>query len=127
MPKVSPHNLNEVYPLPNGLIISTPPARKPPWEPPDEHTEQDVDNDTALQNYPQALCREISSAMEGSIRGLSSTGRFYRQIEPEPEFTTKIDKLKLARYLSGSPRRVLSKIVQLRSGHARLRQHYVGG
>jgi hypothetical protein len=57
----------------------------------------------------------------------SSTGRFYRQIEPEPEFTTKIDKLKLARYLSGSPRRVLSKIVQLRSGHARLRQHYVGG
>jgi hypothetical protein len=30
------------------------------------------------------------------------------------------------RYLSGSPRRVLSKIVQLRAGHARLRQHYVG-
>jgi hypothetical protein len=49
--------------------------------------------------------------MEGELQ-VPTKGRFNRNIEPKPEFTTRMAELRLAPYLSGSMvRRLLSKMI----------------
>ena len=98
----------------------SPPAvirnRKPPWE--KENTEEP--GDTLRQELREKRSTLLEKAEErwqkkydGSVKG----NRF-REIAPDAKCTIKLSKLPLAAFLRNSPRLILSKLVQFRSGHA---------
>ena len=98
----------------------SPPAairnRKPPWE--KENTEEP--GDTLRQELREKRSTLLEKAEErwqkkydGSVKG----NRF-REIAPDAKCTIKLSKLPLAAFLRNSPRLIMSKLVQFRSGHA---------
>ena len=98
----------------------SPPAvirnRKPPWE--KENTEEP--GDTLRQELREKRSTLLEKAEErwqkkydGSVKG-----NMFREIAPDAKCTIKLSKLPLAAFLRNSPRLILSKLVQFRSGHA---------
>jgi hypothetical protein len=90
--------------------------RKTPWE--TENTEEP--GDTLRQELREKRSTLLEKAEErwqkkydGSVKG----NRF-REIAPDAKYTIKLSKLPLAAFLRNSPRLILSKLVQFRSGHA---------
>jgi hypothetical protein len=95
----------------------TPPIedrRKPPWE------EQQVDVEGAkwLRQYADKQILLLKKAEERWQEQYDNdpTGACFRQMEPKMVCTTSVTKLCLKWTLRDAPRRILSKIVQYRSG-----------